>query len=316
MPAVAIAAAVVLDAGVIGAGVAGGIAAIGTLSAITAIGATVGAIGAVTHNRTLSLVGAGIGIVGAVGTLAMGSEGLGNLGDIFGSSADKVSATGAVAAANATTVTDAATTGNITNATGEVANANPAGLINSSLAAPEGNTAAIVGGGDAASPLASTISTSGANAAGASEGASGLANVPTMMQSTKDIPAYFKVMEQMNSTPATSGVMSSLLGWAHDNQTLALGVLKGGGAFISGLTNPMTQPQIDALDAQAEANRAQAALLQRQATNLGGGVPSAVTGQPTNAGGLINSRAAKPLISGVPAGTSLMTSTPVTGAPA
>ena len=196
MPVIAVVGAIALDAGVVGDVVAGGLAALQTLSAVTAIGATVGAIGAVTGNKALTIAGGALGVVGAIGTLALGSGALGNVSDIFGSSAgesaaDAASVNSAVAdsaavsdaGAGAITTTDlppagAATTGattgtDITSTTGglEQGTFNPAGAINSSSIAPaEGNAAAIETGGQTGSALGQAISPGAA----ATESASGL----------------------------------------------------------------------------------------------------------------------------------------------
>lgn len=302
MPVVAVVAAIAIDGLAVSAAVAGTLT---TLSAITAIGATMSAIGSVTHNKTLTLVGAGLGLVGGIGSLAFGSDALGNVSDLFGSS----SAGGASAAETAAAVGDGGAAGgaaesayqpgaisasdlpgagtDITTATGAINQTalSPAGAINATSIAPAtGNAAAIEAGGQTGSALAGSLS-------------------PPVTPTLPDFnPTGLNTAIQgaVGKLPDMVTPPTGLLNWAHNNQTLAYGVLQAGGSFISGLTNPMTPAQIDALNAQAEANRATAAVLKREAANQGQAMPT-VTGMPTATGGLINSNPVRaPLITGAP----------------
>lgn len=316
MPVIAIGAAVVLDAGVISTAIAGGIGAISTLSAITAIGATMGAIGAITHDKTLSMIGMGIGIVGAVGTLA-GAD-LGNLGDIFGSS----TTAGAGDAAEAGAVTASSTTVD-TGATGlDAAGVAPDGaddLVNSTAAADAlPSTTAAEGLPTIASTegLPSTAAT-GVSASTAATG--GNLEFPDVtkafLQPTTTAGLPTGIASGVGITGVPTSEVSGLMAWANKNPMMTFGALQAGGSLISGLTNPMTPAQIDALNSQAEVNRATAALIQRQTANQGQGLPT-VTGSVAPAGGTINNTAVKaPLITGAPA-TAPLLSSPVTGAPA
>ena len=83
--------------------------------------------------------------------------------------------------------------------------------------------------------------------------------------------------------------------------TLAFGALQAGGSLLSGMTSTLTPAQVSALQAQAAANNAAAALTQQQAANLAmpkavassapvTGTPPLVPGQQ----GLIN-RASQPV---------------------
>lgn len=300
-----------------------------TLTAITAIGATIGAVGAVTHNKTLSLIGAGLGIVGAVGTLAFGSGALGSVGDLFGSSsmsaADTASlATGADASLSealssvpGASLTSADVNAGIINATGAVDTA--AMSAAPSLSAAQGNAAAIesAGQGGAGGALAQSLSPSVTDPAAAAASASA-GGVPGAAPDITGAAAgagpggasIFSTPGVFDPTNVSAAggfhVPGGLMNWAKDNQLLAFGAMQAGGSFLSGLTNPLSPAQIDALSSQSEVNRATAALLQRQAANQGGAIPTAVptvTGRAEmpGTGGLINSRPVNaPLITGAP----------------
>ncbi len=92
------------------------------------------------------------------------------------------------------------------------------------------------------------------------------------------------------------GSFGQLLNFAGKHQVVTYGVLQAGGSLVSGLFSPVTPAQVAALNAQAAANRAAAALTQQQVANMQGGIPVAsrssapvasapVTGRPA---GLIN----------------------------
>lgn len=72
------------------------------------------------------------------------------------------------------------------------------------------------------------------------------------------------------------------------------GMIQAGGALISGLFDPLKPAQVDALNAQAAANRAQASITSQQAANMAGPLPVASRtpgAAPTPPTGLINSPA-------------------------
>ena len=87
--------------------------------------------------------------------------------------------------------------------------------------------------------------------------------------------------------------IAGLLKFADNHPSVAFGAMQAGGSLLSGLFNPLTTPQIAALNAQAAANRAAAALTQQQLSNMSAPLPVAsrtsssppVTGAPQ---GLIN----------------------------
>lgn len=319
MPVVAVIAAIAVDIGPIGAIIGGTASSIMTLSAITAIGATLGAIGAVTGNKTLGLIGAGIGLVGGIGTLAFGSDALGSVGELFGSSvggsidsaataaaveANVNSAAAASDAAGAGAATNAATAGtDITTATGALDQAalTPTGVINSTLAPTEGSAAAIAGqGGNGV--LGEAL------APGAVSGVGSAARDITLSGAATNL----------SGDAASWGKSGGFWGWAKDNQLLSYGVLQAGGSFISGLTNPLSPAQINALNAQASANNAAAALANRETENMKGGVPVASVTGKVAPGGIINNSAVKtPLITGTPnIAPNIAAGPAVTGVPA
>ena len=107
-------------------------------------------------------------------------------------------------------------------------------------------------------------------------------------------------LEDVNSGSG-SGILSSILGFAKNNSLVTYGALQAGGSLLSGLTSTLTPAQVAALNAQANANNAAAALTQQQTANLA--MPKSVassapvTGKPQTlaplpptppAGGLIN----------------------------
>lgn len=309
MPVVAVAAAAITVATVPGIIAAGTLTVLG---AMTAIGAVTAAVGAVTKSKTLMMIGAGIGLVGGIGTLAFGSDALGTVDELFGAASGSSSgAAGAAGAAGDAISTAAGTNANylpgavtsealpaaagaadITSATGAVANANPAGIINSSLAPAQGNVAGIVTGGDTASALGSSLST-GTNAASTA----GTVLADGTLASGQSWSDALTAIGKSNAGP-----LSNAMNWAKDNQLLAYGILQSGGAFISGLTDPMSPAQVAALEAQAAANNAAAGVAQRRARNMAGGMPTAtVTGRPAPVpGGIINnsSTRANPIVTG------------------
>lgn len=333
MPIIAVVAAVAIDAGVF----AGGISAITTLGAITAIGATVGAIGAVTGNKDLALAGGALGLVGGIGSLASSAGLFDGSSSLFGSATDQ---TGAAVSDAFDTASDTAIQGaensaatanipvppegDITTAAGGINSdaINPTGMINSSTIAPaEGNAAAIETGGNPNGVLAQSLSPSttgvssgsGTAAAGATEtpfvdpatGAITQTSAPTLAPGFGSDLVPQSMLKAPGLGDASPGFLGNLLKWGKDNPMLAYGITQAGGSFISGLTNPLTPAQINALNAQAAANNAAAALAQREAANMGQPVPKATTSAPTvtgaPTGGLINTRP--------------VTSPPVTGAP-
>lgn len=95
-------------------------------------------------------------------------------------------------------------------------------------------------------------------------------------------------------TPAqTPGMFSKIIDFAKNNQMVTYGIMQAGGSLLSGLTNPVTPAQINALNAQADANRAAANLQNRQAANAGQALPRATrptTNSPNPAppAGMIN----------------------------
>ena len=69
-------------------------------------------------------------------------------------------------------------------------------------------------------------------------------------------------------------MLKSLLAFVGKNPVVALGALQAGGSLLSGLTSTVTPAQVTALNAQAAANDAAAALQKQQTANLA--MPKAV----------------------------------------
>lgn len=70
------------------------------------------------------------------------------------------------------------------------------------------------------------------------------------------------------ATQNSGGVFNSILKFAQDNKVVTAGILQAGGSLLSGLTSTVTPAQVGALNAQAAANNAAAALAQQQLQNL------------------------------------------------
>jgi hypothetical protein len=108
------------------------------------------------------------------------------------------------------------------------------------------------------------------------------------------------------SSASSSNPLSGLLSFANKNPVATLGALQAGGSLLSGLTSTLTPAQVSALQAQANANNAAAALTQQQTANLA--MPKAVasstpvTGTP---GQLVPGATNQ-----IPAGTGLLNSAP------
>lgn len=78
-------------------------------------------------------------------------------------------------------------------------------------------------------------------------------------------PATGKVIDMPD---AAKGIFGNLMAFAGKNPVVALGALQAGGSMLSGLTSTLTPAQVSALNAQAAANDAAAALTRQQTTNL------------------------------------------------
>ncbi|MGD0109687.1 MAG: hypothetical protein ABSC06_37530 [Rhodopila sp.] len=112
----------------------------------------------------------------------------------------------------------------------------------------------------------------------------------------------------------SSGAFDGLLAFANKNTAVTLGALAAGGSLISGLTSTLTPAQVTALNAQAAANDAAAALTKQQTANLA--MPKAVasstpvTGAPAT---LVPQAAVSTIAPGI---INKPTATQVTGVPA
>jgi hypothetical protein len=70
------------------------------------------------------------------------------------------------------------------------------------------------------------------------------------------------------SMPGSSGIFGGILDFAKKNPVATLGALQAGGSLLSGMSNTLTPAQVSALNAQAAANDAAAALTRQQTANL------------------------------------------------
>lgn len=324
--------------GAIGAMAMGGATAIGaviagtatlaeTLTAVAAVGASLGAIGAVTHDKTLTTVGMVMGGIGGVGALAANAGLLGasaTTESLFGSSSG---------AMESVTVTpqawgaDAALTDAGRSALQAAGNSADADIINRigaldtssiglpSLPAVESASAAInpigalpVNSGPAAAsgtlPDGGLAATNAGITPGADNGITGMAHgvdtglTPAGQRALQDAAA-----SGAPSTPQTPGVVAVTAPSVGDepgffsnlmnNQYAQYGMIQAGGSLISGMFDPLKPAQVSALDAQSAANRAAATLAQTQQANMAQKIPVA------SRAGLINSKpVASPAVTG------------------
>jgi hypothetical protein len=197
------------------------------------------------------------------------------------------------------------------NATAPATAANPA--ANLGATAPTANVDTTTGLLNGTTSSTATPGTAGAAAADATPPGAAAANNPGVDTGTfgtpnanPDFQAGQTAGQAAEFNPAqysgnSSGVFGQVLKFANDNKVVTAGILQAGGSLLSGLTSTLTPAQVAALNAQANANNAAAALTQQQTANLA--MPKAVasstpvTGtpgqlvpsQPAPAPGLINS---------------------------
>jgi hypothetical protein len=70
------------------------------------------------------------------------------------------------------------------------------------------------------------------------------------------------------STSGLGSILSDISDFTKNHQLLTYGLLQAGGSFLTGLTSSLTPAQVSALNAQAAANNAAAALTAQQTANL------------------------------------------------
>lgn len=309
-----------------------------------AVGATIAAVGVIARDKTLTMVGGAIGIVGAVGGLAAGAGLLGSEAasgsSIFGASpaastADTASAagtsadTGATFADSLTPATTGTTGGAIDAGTFGTAAENAAAAADQASQGtipfvadglPQGQdsfTTAAVIGEKAPDPAANLLPTglekpSVANLnAGASDLIAPPPAPPNSLGTTDPLtgatttsavdPATGKIVELPEGAKSIFG---QVMDAASKNDRLASGVVTVGGKLLEGAFSSVTPAQVQALQAQATANDAAAALTKQQTQNLA--MPKSVASSTPVTGtpgallpqGIIN-RA--PAVTGVPA---------------
>jgi hypothetical protein len=128
---------------------------------------------------------------------------------------------------------------------------------------------------------------------------------------TKGLDASGNEISLPDSSSGVSGMLDKLVAYAGKNPVVAFGALQAGGSLLSGLTSTLTPAQVTALNAQAAANNAAAALTSQQTTNLA--MPKAVASSapvtgapatlvpPTATPGFINQAPKQAPITGAPA---------------
>jgi hypothetical protein len=312
MPVVAIGAAA-LAWGAVATSTVAATSLIGVLEITAAVGATLGAVGVVTHDKTLTTAGLIIGGIGSIGSLAA-SAGL------FGAEAGTTSLFGSSEAAAGGFPESIAVTPQIAGSNiGSVASAS-SGIVDSfgvadasnvlpttAIEQQTGTASGLINRDFATGALASQTpsSTAASGSLGGLPQAVALNANPALAPAPPAAPTTFgeslqqagagKPLSPVPVAPGSPGVLGSLGNWVKDDKTgmVGYGLIQASGSLVSGLFNPMTTPQIQALEAQAAANRAATSMTAAQVSNMSQALPVAkravapnVTGAP--AGGLIN----------------------------
>lgn len=113
------------------------------------------------------------------------------------------------------------------------------------------------------------------------------------MPSGTDIPIVtVKPGETQPASPMPAGTdaspWASILKFMKDNPSLTMGGLNAAGSFLKGAFDPKTGPEIEALNASAARNNAEASLLNRRMSNMSQPVPKATRTRTNTGTGLIN----------------------------
>jgi hypothetical protein len=343
MPVIAIGAAIFADvvAGSAIAATVGGIMEISLVTAlevVTAVGATIGAIGAITKDKTLSMIGMGIGAIGGIGALAtsagvFGAEAASGA-SLFGSTSTDAAASGAAvdsqlsgAAADAASgaagttaavpegvalsAEDAASLGQNV-ALSQTGPTNDIGFINSGVGTSGGgltsSTPNLTGSAtDTNGLMWGSTATPTTTASGLPPGL--LTDQSQSIGGLTTGAAAADTSAADTSSTGLSGMLGKIVDYVGNHEKLAAGIIQAGGSLIQGMTSTLTPAQVAALNAQAAANDAAAALTKQQTANLAApkSVASStpVTGTPAPiiqqaSAGMINS-APKVAVTGAPA---------------
>lgn len=328
-------------AGAVGTVLAGGFAAldtIGALSITAALGATLGAIGVVTHDKTLSMAGLVIGGIGAIGSLASAAGLFDGTSSLFGSASDaaassfpdSVAVTDQIAGSGIGGASDAAgASSGIVDSFGAV---NTQALDPATELAQQTDAAAGLGqtAGTGATPVSQASGAAGTtpvtgvtSATGAPSTSSALLQQPTVPSapsapvtgapSAPTVPGASIESELPGGAPQAAidaatnpkpGFLGGLSKFISGDKSgmIGYGLIQTGGSLVEGLFNPLPAAQVDALSAQAAANRAAASISSQQAANMAAPIPVASrTPQVTGSTGLINSRPPTSAVTGAPA---------------
>ena len=126
--------------------------------------------------------------------------------------------------------------------------------------------------------------------AGVPQGAGAVPAAPGMATPTAAAPSAPSA-PAAGAAPASTSTWHNILDFANKNPIVAYSAINAAGALISGMFNPVTPAQVNALNAQAAANNATAAQTAQQTANMKQGVPVA-TRTAANTG-LINTAPVK-----------------------
>lgn len=326
MPVVAIGAAA-LAWGAVATSTVAMTSLIGVLEITAAVGATLGAVGVVTHDKTLTTAGLIIGGIGSIGSLAASAGLFGaeaGTTSLFGSSEaaaggfpESIAVTPQIAGSNIGTAASASS--GIVDSFG-VADASNI-LPTTAIEQQTGSASGLINRDFATGALASPTPASTAASATAGAGSGGLPTTvslttnPVLAPAAPAAPTTFgESLQQAGAgkplgpvATEPDGMLGKFGDFIKDDKTgmIGYGLIQASGSLVSGLFNPMTDPQIQALNAQAAQNRAATGITTTQQQNMAQPIPTAsravqpnVTGAP--GGGLINTPRPS-LVTGVPA---------------
>lgn len=320
MPAVAIIGAIALDAMAAGAVISTGLTVMTAFEVVAAVGATVGAIGVIARDKGLQKAGMIIGAIGAVGGLATAA------GLIPNASFSSMAGADASAGAAGSIATDADIVDSVTitpGLFGSEAGAGAAAVVPVAPVqvapllpgAPAGDLTAATPAGTGlinqaaspattvAAPVTTTPSSAVSTPAAAASNVTGAPSAESVLNKPWGAPDTISASGTVLSGPDQSS-LQGMLQFAKANPMVTYGMMQTGGSLLSGLFDQVSPAQVAALNAQAAANRATAAITQNQANNMNQPLPTAsrgaasVTGVPA---GLINTPRQAANVTGVAA---------------
>lgn len=261
------------------------------LTAVATVGSVLGTIGAVAGIDELKTAGMVIGGIGAVGSLANAVGAFGDaatVGSVFGGESAASAVSGQ---ATANSLINGSVTGNMADADAldplyqgasaastvsgdslDIVSATNKMAGSLGVPTPSTQTPAVA---DTAKPAGTSTTNSSADPLSATKETPKLGDVQTNKDSGKSYS-----WDGKQWVPEAEGMFSG-----KNAAMLGMGAIQSAGSFISGAFDPLKPAQAAAYTAQANANNAQAALSQKELSNMNGNIPVArrlaVTGRPS-----------------------------------